>query len=146
MAGDDFVARAKNSWDISATNKDGRLKAKNNLWLTATGATGGILIESKATAGYTNASTGEAAVHSGVIIKADNAKVALASKDLAFKVIEQEDATSTLVFDVGWSGKIRFRSKYVEHFIAEEGGIMDFWVGTGAGESVDNYGDDCELC
>lgn len=76
LAGDDAIVRAKNSVDISASDKDLRLKAKNNLQVLAN--TGGILLESKSS-GDTHVypvDGGEAVQSSGIVFKAAKSTVA----------------------------------------------------------------------
>jgi len=80
LAGDDAVIRARNSFDITAGQKDGRIKASHNLQLVGgddSGAPGGILIESKAsgfTAQFDNL-VGEDVVQGGIILKAGQSSI-----------------------------------------------------------------------
>lgn len=131
LAGYDHIIRAKNSWDISATEHDGRLVAKRNLWMAATGEYGGILIQSKATKPVIpdNDTIGQDAVLGGIVIKAENSLLSLYSQDMSFKLSDTEDdKVHSLIFDVGWSGKIRFKAKYFERFLSVDGGAYDFWT------------------
>jgi hypothetical protein len=79
LAGHDFIVKAKNSIDLTATDKDVRIKADRNLHMLAEGRTsgGGILLESKA---KSSASTfkdlkGEKVRSSGIILKASDSTV-----------------------------------------------------------------------
>jgi hypothetical protein len=135
FAGYDFVAKAKNSWDISATNADGRLKAKNNLWMVANGEEGSILIESKATGAYKNDDPGEMGVSSGVAIKAGLGKLDMKAKNMTFKLIEP-NAESVLTLDTGEEGRLRFRGKFFERFLSADGAALDFW---GGGETSNEW-------
>jgi len=72
LAGHDAVVKAKKSVDISATDNDVRIKAQNNLHMVSTG----ILLESNAVVDTQDYSKeGEEAVSSGIVLKADNARV-----------------------------------------------------------------------
>jgi len=76
-AGYDFCARAKNSWDITATQHDGRLKAEGNLQVLAgNGGVGGVLIESRAKgAVYEFDECGQLVVSSGVMLRAPDSEI-----------------------------------------------------------------------
>lgn len=129
FAGYDIVLRAKNSWDISATNKDGRLKAKRNLWMVASGDCGGILIQSKAKGVYRDfaGKTGENATLGGIVIKAEDSAITQCAKDMAFNLAKTE-GDHALIFDAGWRGRLRFKSKFFERFTQKDGAALDFWV------------------
>jgi hypothetical protein len=133
FAGRDFITRAYNSWDITATNRDGRLKAHNNLWMAATGANGGVLIQSLATNSYTNDATGELAAMGGISISAPDSLLSIDSKHTTFTTSDQS-AANVLTFDVGWQGKIRFKCKNLERFMNKSGSMMDFWVTPSTGD------------
>ena len=70
LGGDDVVVKAYNSADISATKKDIRIKAENNL--QAVSMRGGVLVQSKAPSTETEwKKQGEDAKGGGVVIKAE---------------------------------------------------------------------------
>ena len=84
LAGDDAIIKARNSVDITATNKDVRIKAEANMQLVSEGRTGGggILLESKSKSNsvqYTGV-TGEAVRSSGIVLKANDATVLTTGK------------------------------------------------------------------
>jgi hypothetical protein len=75
LAGRDVVIKARNSADLSATDKDVRIKAQRNLHAHA--QDGGILLETASTGddhGYTDAE-GEAVNSRGIVLKAANSTV-----------------------------------------------------------------------
>ena len=78
MAGHDVILRARNSIDLTTTEKDVRIKAENNLqMLGGAGGEGGVLIESKANSplqDYVN-KVGEDVQSSGVVLKAAHSEV-----------------------------------------------------------------------
>ncbi len=76
-AGWDFCARAKNSFDITATEKDGRLKTEKNFQILAgNSGMGGVLIESRAEGPiYDFDKCGEEVVSSGVVLRAPDSEV-----------------------------------------------------------------------
>ena len=94
LAGHDAIVRAKNSIDLSATNHDLRLKAKVNVQIVGgVGGSGGVLIESKGSAAYDYAKTGEDAVSGGVQIKSAS-EVAVWGSDVYLRT-----TTGELVLD-----------------------------------------------
>ncbi len=130
FAGYDLIMRAKNSFDISATNKDGRIKAHENLWLAATGECGGILLQSMAKATYKNFNgvTGEDATLGGIVIKAENSLLTLCSNDMSMMLTNTDTQEHVLVFDAGDMGRIKFRGQYHERFMMNNGAAFDFWA------------------
>ena len=85
MAGDDAIVRAKNSIDITSSDKDVRIKAEKNLQAVSTN--GGVLIESQSSgAAYTyQGVVGEEVSGAGVILKAKNSPVAMLGADVYAK-------------------------------------------------------------
>jgi hypothetical protein len=74
--GADVTVRAKNSFDISATDGDGRLKAENNMMaLAGNSGRGGILLESRGSGDFNFDECGEKAQYAGVVFRAPNAPV-----------------------------------------------------------------------
>lgn len=80
LGGHDVVLKAHDSMDLSTTDKDVRIKAEGNLQVLS--ANRGVLIQSQAkSAGSADwVETGEKLESSGVIIKADNATVAMVGR------------------------------------------------------------------
>jgi hypothetical protein len=83
--GGDVILRAKNSVDISASEKDVRLKAEKNMQLVAgNGGKGGLLLQSKATSKahiYKNL-YGEDVVSSGVVCLAKQSECAMLANEI----------------------------------------------------------------
>lgn len=77
MGGDDVIAKAYNSMDLSATKKDIRIKAENNMQVVSMQR--GILIQSKAKGNATPSwdQVGEDLLSTGVVIKADASSVSV---------------------------------------------------------------------
>jgi hypothetical protein len=77
LGGDDVVIKAKNSVDITATDKDVRLKAEKNLHSFSNG---GILLESageQSGHGFSDGTDGEAVNSSGIVLKAAESSIFL---------------------------------------------------------------------
>jgi len=76
-AGYDAITRAKNSIDLSATERDVRIKAERNVQVVAgNSGSGGVLIESRATEDEFNFEKfGEDAVYQGIILRAAHSEV-----------------------------------------------------------------------
>ena len=84
-AGGDIVMRAKNSIDVSTTDKDIRIKAEKNLHVIggAAGAGGGILLEAPTPSVYQfTGKEGEEIVSGGIILKAKQGAIAGLAKDI----------------------------------------------------------------
>lgn len=96
----DVVTRAKNSVDISASEKDVRIKAEKNLHVLAgNGGTGGMLFECKAE-GYTHTYKdlyGEDVGSTGIVFLTKKSQVGLLAKDIYLRTgggeIEEGDIT-----------------------------------------------------
>lgn len=83
--GDDLIAKANNSIDFSATNKDVRFKAEKNMeFLAANSGVGRMLFENKASAAFHSdgTATGEDIQGSGFIFKAENSQFVTAVNEL----------------------------------------------------------------
>ena len=92
LGGDDVIVKAYNSADISATKKDVRIKAENNL--QAVSMNGGIILQSKAKGAETEwTKQGEDAKGGGVIIKAET-DVVVGSKSVNVNGSAQVSITS----------------------------------------------------
>jgi uncharacterized protein (DUF2345 family) len=89
FGGDDAIIRAKNSVDISSTDKDVRLKAEKNLHAYSNG---GILLESAAENvghGFSSGQEGEDVNSSGIVLKAENSSVFVWGKEVILSGIEK---------------------------------------------------------
>lgn len=83
-AGYDLVLRAKHSWDITATEFDGRLKAEKNLMvLGGNGGEGGVLVESRGDGPkYDFEECGEDVKFNGIALKSKKAAIVAWSKEI----------------------------------------------------------------
>lgn len=97
LGGDDVVAKAYNSLDLSATKKDVRIKAENNLQVVSMKR--GVLIQSKAEGDVDPAAwgkgVGEDLQTAGIVLRADKSSVAVAAKRTA---VQGEDGVSIASF------------------------------------------------
>lgn len=116
----DVILKAKSSVDITATEKDVRLKAENNMQLRAQG----ILLESSGESeGQNFDNKGEAIYSNGIIMRAKDSRIFLWAKTVHIAVIER-----FLVDALGTIGDIIIACKKkvvttAEQFIATCGGI-----------------------
>lgn len=105
LAGDDFVARAKKSIDLSATEGDVRAKAEGNMQLLAgNSGKGGLLLESKGEGVDQDfrEKTGEEVESAGVILRATKSQVAaLANQVYARTVGDDGSQPGNIVLDAG---------------------------------------------
>ena len=90
--GDDVIVRAKNSVDLTATNKDVRVKAKNNVEIFSKER--GVLIEGGGTGtqlDYEN--PGEAARSAGVLLRAPNSSVFTMAQQIYLRTGSESGST-----------------------------------------------------
>jgi hypothetical protein len=129
-AGYDLIMRAKNCWDISATNGSGRLKAQKNLWAITTGPCSGILLQCDAKGVYNDfkGKTGDKATLGGIVIKAEKSMIAYCASDMCFSLDQADTKEHVLTFDAGWKGRLKFKSKFFERFMSIDGAALDFWA------------------
>jgi hypothetical protein len=122
MAGDDAIIRARESVDISAGNKDVRIKAEVNLQLLAgNSGKGGMLLESRAatkTHDYP-AEGGEKVRGSGIVLKAAQSHIATLSSELYLRTGGDKELTSgPIVIDSGSNSDLtligRSQKRYAE--------------------------------
>lgn len=126
LAGYDLIMRAKNSFDITASNHDGRIVANRNLCLSAVGTTGGIVIESFATTAGLADGTGEDMMVGGIVMKAPDSMISFCAPAIENRLTGSQE--KVYVIDTGPEGYIKFRSKYFERFMGPGGGALDFWI------------------
>jgi hypothetical protein len=127
FAGYDFIMRAHNSFDLSATRHDGRLKAERNLQLAATGHCGGVLIESMAKHAYCTGHKGQDASTGGITFRAKKSLITTYAKDLCFRLAKESSDKNVIIFDAGKKGRIKMKAKFHERFIDSKGAALDFW-------------------
>lgn len=83
LSGDDTVIRAKNSVDISATDKDVSIKAENNLRMLS--HVGGMLFDCRSSGDeqeYSDTAVGEDVRSTGIIFKSANSPVVAMASDI----------------------------------------------------------------
>lgn len=93
LAGDDVCLRAQNSVDVTAGNKDLRLKAERNMQLlSGNSGQGGLLLENRSQgAQQTYAGlVGEDVQASGIVFKADDSVIATVSASLYLRTTSQD--------------------------------------------------------
>ncbi len=102
-AGYDLILRAKHSWDITATEADGRLKAEENLFmLSGNRGRGGTLIESRGAGTDINfEEPGEASELQGVVIRSTRAPVVAWSNQIYLRTGGPDIAAGPIVLDSG---------------------------------------------
>lgn len=95
-SGHDAVIRAKNSWDVTATNGDGRLKAGQNLMAMAD--EGGVLLESRGQNSEFNfEELGESARFSGIVLRAPRSQLVTWSQGAYIRTGGPEGASGPAV-------------------------------------------------
>lgn len=146
-AGHDFIARARNSADITATNNDVRIKSERNMQLLAGNSEkdGGLLLESRGKAAYQfSPNIGEDVISGGVMIKSTNASSIMWGKSLYLRSGVEgtgpaEFGEITLDANQG-AGIIKTNSDWTEHFV-RTGAYWNFATQTGedVGEVTATY-------
>jgi hypothetical protein len=122
LAGDDFIARAYNSADITATNKDVRIKAEGNFQaLAGNGGEGALLLENRSTAtkhDYPNEG-GEKIKGTGIVFKAPNSIIASLGKDIYQRCSVEGQGQIVLDGD-GGNSNVRVIANNVFRFIRSQ--------------------------
>jgi hypothetical protein len=96
-AGDDIVLKAKQSIDITATDKDVRVKAENNLeMLAANSGTGRMLLENRATSSAhpDEVKTGEDIQGTGIILRARQSQIITMARDIFIRTGGSQNSRS----------------------------------------------------
>lgn len=123
-AGQDIILRARNSIDVSATEKDIRVKAGKNLHMIggADGEAGGVLIESPAPSVYQFlGKEGEEVISGGIILKAKAGSLAGFGKDIYLRTGGgdiQSGGTLMLDADKG-QGNVYVNARTFRKFLVE---------------------------
>ena len=136
-AGQDAIVRAKNSVDVTASDRDVRLKAEKNMQLLAgNGTNGGILLESRGSNFYAFAPrTGEDVVSGGVVIKSSNANTVVLGDNIYMRSGLQPEATGEITLDCSQGrGLLKTNTKLQEHFVRS--GVWWFFCDGKTGENV----------
>jgi hypothetical protein len=127
LAGYDACFRAKNSMDLSTTDKDLRLKAEKNLHLLGgnDGEEGGVLIECKAPSGYDYQNVvGEEVSMGGFQVKVDKGDACIWASNIYLRTGggDVEPGVITLDADKGQQA-ITFNASTIMNYVSES--IMD---------------------
>ncbi len=120
-AGVDFVARAKHSWDITATERDGRLKAERNmLMLSGNAGIGGTLIESRGAGPLLGFDKfGEEAQISGVIIRSPKSPAVVWSNYIYLRTGGGNISDGPIVLDAGrGESPITLYAQVQQHYLS----------------------------
>jgi hypothetical protein len=125
LAGDDFIARAYNSADITATKHDVRIKAEVNTQILAgNSGEGALLLENRAT-GTTQtypSEGGETIKGSGIILKAKSSQVAALAQEVYLRSGVGGDGTILLDGNKG-NANVRVVAQNIYRFV--KGRIRD---------------------
>lgn len=102
-SGYDTAIRAKHSWDITASEADGRLKAERNMMLlSGNSGVGGTLIESRSSGPTFNFDTpGEQSNLSGVVIRSPRSPFVTWSNEIYLRTGGGDIANGPIVLDSG---------------------------------------------
>jgi len=101
-AGQDAIIRAKNSWDITSSEGDGRLKAEKNLMaLGGNQGIGGILLESRGAGEYKFDEPGEKTELAGVCIRSQYAPFVSWSSEIYLRTGGGDLSNGPIVLDAG---------------------------------------------
>jgi hypothetical protein len=137
-SGQDTIIKAKNSIDITASDKDVRIKSEKNMQLLAGNSTskvGGILIESRGMENYEFApNLGEDVISGGVVIKSSEAPAVILGPSVYVRAGLDETQLGDITLDCNQGrGIYKTNASYQEHFIRH--GIW-WWFAEGVGETV----------
>lgn len=119
LAGDDFIARAYNSADITSTNKDVRIKAEYNFQALAGNAGNGALLlenRSKTDKHEYPGEGGEKIRGTGIVFKAPNSVIASLGKDIYQRCSVEGQGQIVLDGDAG-NSNVRVIANNVFRFI-----------------------------
>lgn len=115
LGGDDVIVKARNSLDLTATNKDIRIKAQHNLeMLAGVDTTGGVLIESKSYGSDIVLEAGEDMQHPGITLKSPESQVVIIGSELYQRTTS---GSITLDADKGGGEIITYASK-ISNFVS----------------------------
>ncbi len=139
-AGHDLILRAKNSFDISASKHDGRIKAENNMMLLGgNSGTGGILLESRGGAEqFKFDEAGEAVEFGGILLRATAGPIATWASEIYLRTGGGDIPAGPIVIDAGaGAGAIITNSAVVQHFVADV--VQHFFGSDGNIEAADEF-------
>jgi len=132
-AGNDVIARANKTVDISATEKNVRIKAERNVLVLAGNETsdreGGILLESRSkTIEYDFEKCGDDIRFGGIVMRAPKSNVVTLAKDIYLRTGGGEVEKGDIVLDAAKGEKeIVTKSKNIYHYVDVSGGVYHFF-------------------
>jgi hypothetical protein len=135
-SGQDTIVKAKNSVDITASDKDVRIKSEKNMQLLAGNAgIGGLLLESRGVEQYEFApKLGEDVLSGGVVIKSSQAPAVVLGPSVYIRAGLDEGALGDITLDCNQgNGVYKTNAAFQEHFVRN--GIW-WWFCEGTGETV----------
>jgi len=117
--GDDVVIRAKNSMDLTVTEKDLRLKAERNLHVLAgNSGSGGLLLEGRGKSQYNFDKTGEDVESGGVMLRAENAEVVAWAPKIYLRTGGGDIAPGPIVLDADrGAASIVTHAASIDHYL-----------------------------
>jgi hypothetical protein len=133
-AGHDVITKAKNSIDITATDKDVRIKAEKNMQVLAgNSGTGGLLLESRGAGEYNFEGVGEDIQSTGVMLRSQRGPIVTWAPDIYMRTGSDggDIASGNIVLDTlgeTGSGSIRTTSNTFEMFL-KTGAYHNFMPG-----------------
>lgn len=132
-AGNDVIARANKTVDISATEKNVRIKAERNVLVLAgnSGKDGGILLESRSTLStYDFEKCGDDIRFGGVVARAPHSNFVALAKEIYLRTGGGEVEAGDITIDATTGGKdIITKSNDLHHFVKEEGRVYQYFGG-----------------
>jgi hypothetical protein len=137
--GNDVIARANKSIDISATEKNIRIKAERNVLVLAGNESsdkeGGILLESRAKIPiYDFEQCGDDIMFAGVVMRAPFSNVVGLAKNIYMRTGGGEIENGDIVIDASKGDKdIITKSKNLHNFLKESGRVFHFFGGQEVG-------------
>lgn len=146
--GRDVIIRGNNHVDITASNKDVRIKAEKHLWALAGngGGDGLLLLESRASnttfdLGKDEAKLGEDVVAGGIVLRASNNAVTTWSKDIYLRTGGGSIAGGDIFLDANkGKNQIYTSSDSFISFLAESGVRYDAFLNVRTVSSLHSYG------
>lgn len=134
-AGHDAIIRSKNSFDISSSTHDGRIKAEKNLMLLGGhSGTGGVLVESRAAGDFNFESLGEGASIGGLVLRSKTGPIASWSPELYLRTGGGDIRGGAIVLDANQGqSEISVHGKYANLY-CEQGVYFHFDGGQGSGK------------
>lgn len=160
--GRDVIVRAKQSVDITASDKDVRIKAEENLWMLAANCGNkakGMLFECRSTVDptYNFTGVGQAAESNGFVFKAPNNEFVVLTKNIYLRTgipTGKDNGSATppaiakagdIVLDALGTGDVITRSEFVKHWVACA--VMHSFPDTDSPTGVNFFtSDGCTLC